>query len=241
MLNLLLDSSASKEIRSVADESALDLAVKNEHLEVVGALLSLGPTGATKPKKVGAVGGNRSRDLTRFPAHKPFDARPVLFTQSFEPSSHGNPRLPSGIANALSGAYDSLHLSAPGDLSVQRYPPSAFNPLLLSDELMNQSSLPIISRPSALLARPRDELEIFEALLPISSDWKKIGFRMRCELSSLENIENKHRDAESCLIDLASLLLRKGDVSWKRVIKAVRNCGHEHQAKVITQRVHESP
>ena len=94
-------------------------------------------------------------------------------------------------------------------------------------ELLEMQASRARSRPS--------RKNLYEALLPVSDDWISLGVLLDCDYPTLQDFEKRKQNDQTCLLEMVDLLLRKIDMSWELVVKAVKKLGHEYQAQVIMQ------
>ena len=91
-----------------------------------------------------------------------------------------------------------------------------------------------IDHASITRSRPSRK-NLYEALLPVSDDWKSLGVLLDCDYPTLQDFEKRKQKDRTCLLEMVDLLLRKIDMSWELVVEAVKKLGHEYQAQVIMQ------
>ena len=196
MVNFLLDSSASKEMYSVKGESATHLAIKSGHLDVV-KVLSSGTTDHCAKR----------RKLNTPPEPTVLGAQPNQESSHLEADEFCHESEVEFFAPALSSGHPITNYIAPGVLSSYNPLPSIVNPqscgssLAFSQPLMNTQSLmshlhPV---PSTMLACSRarsrpSHKNLYEALLPISDDWKSLGVLLDCDCSTLQYFEKRKQN-----------------------------------------------
>ena len=92
------------------------------------------------------------------------------------------------------------------------------------------------SQMQASRARSRPSRKnLYEALLPVSDDWKSLGVLLDCDYPTLQDFEKRKQKDRTCLLEMVDRLLRKINMSWELVVEAVKKLGHEYQAQVIMQ------